>query len=206
VLLPSITDPKTDLSNGIIGVESSALAANRWLCESLAPVLLCIVPVLSPLECALLSSIIANWTYNIASNSLWLDSRIMARKALFSTLPMLVSKAAPHLKNTIILSDYGLNEIKMIKNCDVFEKIHFYLSETVVCTINALTVQSPGLDSHAVGCLLKSMRLCELCTIDKKTNKNFEKFEKFDNDYEFLEKKDLIVMRLHVSVCLYIYT
>jgi hypothetical protein len=162
------------------------------------------VPVLSPLDCALLSSIIANWTYSIASNSLWLDSRIMARKALFSTLPMLITKAAPYLKDKIILSDYELNEIKVIKNCDIYEKIHFYLSETVVSIINALTVQLPGLDSHAVGCLLKSIRLCKLCTIDKKINKFFEKFEKFDNDYEFLKKKDSIVICLQVSVCFYI--
>ena len=42
ILLPSITDPMTDLSGGLLNVESSAISSNRWLCESLAPVLPCL--------------------------------------------------------------------------------------------------------------------------------------------------------------------
>ena len=41
-LLPSITDPMTDFSKGILNVESSVINSHRWLCESLAPVLPCL--------------------------------------------------------------------------------------------------------------------------------------------------------------------
>jgi hypothetical protein len=41
-LLPSLTDPTTDLSKGLLKVESSAVSENRWLCESLAPLLPCL--------------------------------------------------------------------------------------------------------------------------------------------------------------------
>jgi hypothetical protein len=41
-LLPSLTDPTTDLSKGLLKVESSAVSEHRWLCESLAPLLPCL--------------------------------------------------------------------------------------------------------------------------------------------------------------------
>ena len=39
VLVPSLMDPTTDLSEGILKVESSSISTHRWLCESLAPLL-----------------------------------------------------------------------------------------------------------------------------------------------------------------------
>ena len=39
VLIPSLMDPTTDLSKGILRVESSSISTHRWLCESLAPLL-----------------------------------------------------------------------------------------------------------------------------------------------------------------------
>jgi hypothetical protein len=89
---------------------------------------------------------------------------------------------------------------KSILNFDIYEKIHFYLSESVLSIINALAAQSPGLDSHAVGCLLKSLRLCQVCTVDKKVT---IKFDKFDIDDEFLEKKDSIVICLQDAISNY---
>lgn len=47
VLVPSLMDPTTDLSKGILRVESSATATHRWLCESLAPLLPCLGKIIS---------------------------------------------------------------------------------------------------------------------------------------------------------------
>lgn len=41
-LLPSLTDPTTDLCRGLHRVEGSAVSAHQWLCESLAPLLPCL--------------------------------------------------------------------------------------------------------------------------------------------------------------------
>ena len=41
-LLPSLTDPTTDLCRGLFKVDGSAASAHQWLCESLAPLLPCL--------------------------------------------------------------------------------------------------------------------------------------------------------------------
>ena len=88
-------------------VDSSAVAANRWLCEALAPLLPTLANALAGASgagasgagasgvgasgagaaphpaaraSALLGSVAADWAAHVASNSLWLDRRGAARK------------------------------------------------------------------------------------------------------------------------------
>lgn len=121
---------------------------------------------LSPLGCAILAPIVADWALSIASNSLWMDSRILARKALFTSLPLLVEKACPFLVRHIELSDSDLHDAAVKetrKYQGLEEQVHAYLSETTIACIAALCADTPGLDPHSVGCLLRTLRLCRVC-------------------------------------------
>jgi hypothetical protein len=118
------------------------------------------------LGCALLAPVVADWALSIASNSLWMDSRILARKALFTSLPLLVEKACPFLVRHIELSDTDLHDaaVKEIHmNQGLEEQVHAYLSETTIACIAALCADTPGLDPHSVGCLVRTLRLCRIC-------------------------------------------
>lgn len=68
------------------------------------------VPALSALGCAILASVVADWSLSIASNSLWMDSRVSARKALFSSLPLLIEKASHALIRPILFTDAYLHD------------------------------------------------------------------------------------------------
>ena len=78
---------------------SSAVAANRWLCEALAPLLPTLAAALAGASgagaaphpaaraSALLGSVVADWAAHVACNSLWLDRRGAARKVGVSLWP-----------------------------------------------------------------------------------------------------------------------
>ena len=128
------------------------------------------VSALSPLGCAVLAPIVADWAWSIASNSLWLDCRVNVKKSLFTSLPLLVEKASKLRKNQIILSDEKLNKSltrKTVISDKIEDQITMYLSETIISCIMALSISTPGLDPYATGCLLKTLRLCQISQCDK---------------------------------------
>lgn len=124
------------------------------------------VPALSALGCAILASVVADWSLSIASNSLWMDSRVSARKALFSSLPLLIEKASHALIRPILFTDAYLHDKDdkhlFVTNI-VEEQVCSYLSEASTTCMAALCAETPGLDPHSVGCLLKALRFCRTC-------------------------------------------
>ena len=135
---------------------------------------------MSPLGCAVLAPIVADWALSIASNSLWLDCRLNVKKSLFTSLPLLVKKASNSRKNEIVLSDEKLNKSlsrKTVSSDNVEDQITMYLSETIISCIMALSISTPGLDPYATGCLLKTLRLCQISPMDK-NEKNMKKEKK----------------------------
>ena len=124
------------------------------------------MPALSALGCAILASVVADWSLSIASNSLWMDSRVSARKALFSSLPLLVEKASNALIRPILFTDSYLhdqdNKHLFVTN-SAEEQVYSYLSEASSTCVAALCAETPGLDPHSVGCVLKALRLCRKC-------------------------------------------
>ena len=121
------------------------------------------MPALSALGCAILASVVADWSLSIAFNSLWMDSRVSARKALFSSLPLLVEKASQALIRPILFTDSFLhdqhNKHSFVTN-SAEEQVYSYLSEASTTCVAALCAETPGLDPHSVGCVLKALRLC----------------------------------------------
>ena len=154
------------------------------------------VSALSPLACAILAPVVADWASSIASNSLWLDNRITVKKALFSSLPLLILKASELLNKNknknIILSDKILNSIYIRQSVicnNIEDQIFMYFSETIMSCIMALSVQTPGLDPYATGCILKSLRLCRISSstkenesIDNNINEAHNKGEEENDD------------------------
>ena len=124
------------------------------------------VPALSALGCAILASVVADWSLSIASNSLWMDSRVSARKALFSSLPLLIDRASQALIRPILFTDSYLHDQDdkhLFDSNSVEEQVYSYLSEASTTCMAALCAETPGLDPHSVGCLLKALRLCRTC-------------------------------------------
>ena len=117
----------------------------------------------------MLAPTVADWAQCISSNSLWMDCRVAARKALFSSLPLLVEKASLLLRQSIPLSDCHL-QLHLLANRQHVssgpdtetEQVFSYLCETVTACIAALCADSPGLDPYAVSCLLRSLRFCKV--------------------------------------------
>ena len=121
------------------------------------------VSALSPLGCAILASIVSDWALSIASNSLWMDCRISARKALFSSLPLLVEKASKVLLRPVELFDtpqHDLDDKQLMVSSSVEEQVYAYLCEACATCVTTLCADTPGLDPHAVGCVLRALRLC----------------------------------------------
>lgn len=121
------------------------------------------VSALCPLGCAILASIVADWALSIASNSLWMDCRISARKALFSSLPLLVEKASKVLLRPVELFDtpqHDLDDKHLMGGSSVAEQVYAYLCEACATCVTTLCADTPGLDPHAVGCVLRALRLC----------------------------------------------
>ena len=88
-LAHSLMDPSADAK------KSGFVAANRWICEAVAPV----VPILvAKLSCDSLevvvdmapTLVIASWILKSVSDPLWLDRRPAVRRGLFDTLPALL--------------------------------------------------------------------------------------------------------------------
>ena len=124
------------------------------------------MPALSVLGCAILASVVADWGLSIASNSLWMDSRISARKSLFSSLPLLVERASHALLRPIIFSDsckHDQDDKHLSVTSGDEEQVYFYLKEASNTCAAALCAETPGLDPHSVGSVLKALRLCRKC-------------------------------------------
>jgi hypothetical protein len=122
-----------------------------------------LVSALSPLGCAILVSIVSDWALSIASNSLWMDCRIAARKALFSSLPLLVEKASKVLLRPVDFSDtpqHDLDDKQLMSGRSAEEQVYAYLCEACATCVTTLCADTPGLDPHAVGCVLRALRLC----------------------------------------------
>ena len=121
------------------------------------------MPTLSSLGCAILASVVADWSLYIASNSLWMDCRIAARKALFSSLPLLVEKASKVLLCPVDFSGTPLHDLDdkhLISSSSVADQAYAYLYEACTTCVTTLCADTPGLDPHAVGCVLRALRLC----------------------------------------------
>ena len=113
----------------------------------------------------MLAPTVADWAVSIASNSLWMDCRVAARKALFSSLPLLLEKASQLLTESIPLSDKDVHHLANrphVSRQPDTEQAYSYLCETVIACIAALCSDSPGLDPYSVSCLLRSLRLCKI--------------------------------------------
>ena len=142
--------------------------------------------------CAVLAPVVADWALCISTNSLWLDCRIVARKALFSSLPLLVEKASILNTKKIILLDHKFNNVLLkqsVVSTTVEEQVHSYLTETVISCIVALSSHTPGLDPHSVGCVVRTLRHCQIrcptpiekTTVEQQKNQQQEEQQKEQN-------------------------
>lgn len=88
-ILQSLMDPRGDSTQGTV----ACVAANRWICEAVAPVILVIVatkgqqPDTDVLTIAL---VVASWISKSVSDPLWLDRRPVVRRGLFDALTTLL--------------------------------------------------------------------------------------------------------------------
>lgn len=127
-----------------------------------------------------------------------------------------------------MLSDRDLHDVMLkqsVVSTDVNEQTHTYLSETTISCIMALSSNTPGLDPHSVGCLIRTLRLCritpEITKNSRKPSKTSENSQEFFDslpnmfprsespisprkfDVKFAEKEesnDLIITQLRDAV------
>lgn len=98
-LVHSLMDPCSD-SKKPISITLGCAAANRWLCDAVAPVVMVLVSsqTQSSSYCrdCRFALIIASWLLRSITDPLWLDRRPIVRKGLFESLPAFLRTCNEH--------------------------------------------------------------------------------------------------------------
>jgi hypothetical protein len=153
-VIQSITDPSHFDPNIEISSTIDISSTNRWLCESLAPILPTLAMSLpyiniSAISASSIAIIICKWSTSISYDSLWLDNRATARKSLFDSIPILIESIYSIINKIIGFSYIEKNSLII----SVFDNIW----QIIISSLDSKCKTT--LDLHNVYCLIHASKI-----------------------------------------------